>query len=120
MNKKYERYIDYIVNDIKPPYFKNMRDQYGLSEKEYNLVLRRIFNQPVSIDDGFQKRVYNKRGFEIYTEDNDNTWEKWEYDDQGNEIYHENSYGKWYKKEYDGQGNITYYENSDGYIRDNR
>ena len=39
MNDKYERYIDYIVNNIESPYFKNMRDMYELSPDEYELVL---------------------------------------------------------------------------------
>ena len=120
MDKRYERYINYIVNDIKPPYFKNMRDNYGLRPNEYELVLSIVFNQPVSIDDGFQKRVYNKLGFEIYTEDNDGDWSKWEYDANGNEIYGETNYGYWYKKEYDDQGNQIYFEDSSGNINDNR
>ena len=49
MNKKYERYINYIVNDIKPPYFINMRDNYGLKDNEYELVLSKVFNQPLTI-----------------------------------------------------------------------
>ena len=44
MNKKYERYIDYIINDIKPPYIYNMREIYGLSEDEYKTVLSKVFN----------------------------------------------------------------------------
>ena len=117
MNKRYERYIEYIVNDIQAPYFINMKDSYGLRPDEYNLVLSKVFNEPVSIDDGFQKRVYNKRGFEIYVEDNDGDWSKWEYDANGNEIYGETSYGYWYKKEYDGQRNLVYSEDSYGYWR---
>ena len=103
-----------IVNHIEMPYFKSM-EEYGLKPNEYEITLSKVFNQPVSIDDGFQKRVFNKWGFGIYVEDNDGSWEKWEYDANGNEIYGENSYGYWYKKEYDDQGNIIYYQNSDGY-----
>jgi YD repeat-containing protein len=112
MNKKYERYIEYIVNDIQAPYFKNMREMYGLSEKEYPLVLGKIFNQPVTIKDN---RVYNKKRNLIYTEDSYGYWLKYEYDNQGNEIYYENSDGVWIKYEYDNNGNVIYYENSNGY-----
>ena len=117
MNKKYERYIDYIVNELEPPYFINMKDNYGLSEKEYPLVLSKIFNEPVIIKGRY---VYNNQGNEIYYEDSDGYWYKQEYGEQGNEIYFENRYGYWEKYEYDEQGYITYYENSDGEIRGNR
>ena len=96
MNKKYERYINYIVNDIQPPYFINMRDQYGLKDSEYKLILSKAFNQPVTIK--------NKKVF----------------DDNGNLIYHEDSEGYWIKYEYDNNGNLIYYENSGGYIEDYR
>ena len=96
MNKKYERYINYIVNDIKPPYFKNMEDHYGLKDNEYELVLSKVFNQPVSIKDN---NVHNSNG---------------------NLIYYEGSDGYWAKREYDDNGKLIYYENSDGDIVDNR
>ena len=96
MNKKYERYINYIVNDIEKPYFKNMREMYGLSEKEYKLILYKVFNQPVTI-------TFNDV-----------------YDHNGNLIYYERSNGDWVKREYDTNGNIIYYEDSDGNIIDNR
>ena len=96
MNKKYERYINYIVSDIEAPYFINMRDIYGLRPDEYELVLSKIFNQPVSIE-----------GNRVYDTDNNN-------------IYYEDSDGSWYKREYDSNGNNIYFEDSSGYIRDNR
>ena len=96
MNKKYERYINYIVNDIQPPYFINMRDQYGLKGNEYELVLSRVFNQPVTIKNHY---IYNTNGKVIYNEDIS---------------------GFWNKREYDQNDNIIYYEASDGYIVDNR
>jgi hypothetical protein len=96
MNKKYIKYIEYIVNDIKPPYFKYMRDHYGLKQEEIELVLSKVFNQPVSI-----------KGKIVY-------------DTKGNKIYSENRYGDWYKYEYDSNGNIIYYEDSNGYIIDKR
>ena len=117
MNKKYERYINYIVSDIEAPYFINMRDSYGLSPDEYNLVLSKLFNQPVSIEG---KRVYNTNGKQIYYEGSDGSWAKYEYDTNGNMIYSETSDGFWVKKEYDNQGNLIYTETSDGYIEDNR
>ena len=101
MNKKYQRYIEYIVSDIKPPYFKNMRDAYGLKDSEYSLVLSKVFNQDVKVD----IIVAN-----MYV-----------YDRQRNTLYYENdNTGFWIKKEYDDQGNKIYYEDSYGVIRDNR
>ena len=111
MNTKYERYINYIVSDIKPPYFKNMENQYGLRPDEYEMVLSRVFNQPVTIEGRY---VYNNIDNEIYHEDSGGDWTKREYDNQGNKIYWENSDG-WVKREYDEQGNLTYFEDSDGY-----
>jgi hypothetical protein len=96
MNKKYERYINYIADDIEAPYFENMREIYGLRPDEYPLVLSKIFNQPVTIEGD---RVYNQ---------------------YGDKIYHENSDGSWFKQEYDANGNEIYYEDNNGYIEDNR
>ena len=112
MNKKYEKYIDYIVNDIEKPYFINMRDHYGLSEKEYSLVLSKVFNQPVTIRDN---RVNDTNGNVIYYETSTGYWSKYEYDTNGNNIYYEQSDGYWIKREYDNQGNRIYSETSTGY-----
>ena len=117
MNKKYERYINYIVNDIKPPYFINMKDNYGLSEKEYPLVLDKVFNQPIRINGDY---VYDTKGNRIYREDSDGYWRKIEYDNNGNLIYYETSNGFWIKYGYDINGNLIYKEDSDGNIIDNR
>ena len=79
MNYKYKKYIDYIAKDLEAPYFKNMRDSYGLRPEEYNLVLSKVFNQTVSI---MGRYVYNEQGSNIcriiY-------WQKWEYE-QGHQI----------------------------------
>ena len=138
MNKKYERYINYIVSDIQSPYFINMRDNYGLKDNEYELVLSKVFNQPVTIkgndvyntngnqiysesSDGYWiKREYNTNGKEIYYETSSGHWVKYEYDTNGNNIYYEYSNGDWIKSEYDTNGNQIYYEESDGTIIDNR
>ena len=117
MNKKYERYIEYIVSDLELPYFKNMRDNYGLRTNEYKLVLSKVFNQPVYVVSG---NVVNQKGNLIYLEDDDGFWEKREYDDQGNKIYFETSDGFWSKREYDEQGNNNYYEDSNGTVIDYR
>ena len=117
MNKKYEKYINYIVSDIEAPYFINMRDNYGLKDDECVLVLSKIFNQPVRIK-GIS--VYNTNGNEIYYEGSNGYWSKQEYDTNGNHIYYEKSSGYWHKYEYDEQGNEIYYETSNGYIEDNR
>ena len=138
MNKKYERYINYIANDLEIPYFINMRDHYGLKDNEYSLVLSKIFNQSVTIRDNsiydtngniiyhedsngyWRKREYDTNGNNIYYEQSDGYWEKFEYDEQGNLIYSEDSNGYWRKREYDTNGNQIYYEDSYGYIEDNR
>ena len=90
MNKNYEKYINYIVSDIEAPYFINMRDNYGLSEKEYPLVLSKVFNEPVTIKGN---SVYNPNGNEIYFEYSNGFWVKYEYNTNGNKIYYEDSNG---------------------------
>ena len=138
MNKKYERYINYIVNELETPFFINMKDNYGLKDNEFEFVLSKVFNEPVSIKGRY---VYNTNGNEIYYENSNGVWSKYEYDTNGNEIYSETSDGHWYKSEYDTNGNQIYteysngdwikseydtngnqiyYEDNNGYIRDNR
>ena len=118
MNKKYEKYINYIVNDIELPYFKNMGENYGLKPDEYELVIDKLYDQPVTIKG---RSVYNTRsGNIIYHEHSDGYWEKYEYDTNGKLIYYETSNGRWIKKEYDNNGNRIYFETSDGYISDYR
>ena len=132
MNVKYKKYIDYIVNDIEKPYLKSL-EQYGLSEKEYPLILSKVFNQPVTIKGNYVydtngnriyrendtygfwvKQEYDTNGNIIYFEDSDGDWIKYEYDSSGKEIYYEDSDGYWTKREYDTIDNIIYIENSDG------
>ena len=136
MNTKYQRYIDFIVNDIQAPYFENMKEMYGLKDDEYETVLSKVFNQPVSI---VGRNVYDKKGRKIYFENIDGGWIKYEYDEQGREIYFEDNYGNWERREYNGNefylenhrgywqrsiydhlGNEIYYEDSDGGFEDNR
>ena len=117
MNKKYQRYINYIINDIEAPYFINMKEMYGLKDNEYPLVLSKVFNEPVTVEG---RDVYDTNNNLIYFENSDGSWSKWEYDANGNVIYYENSNGQWIKWEYDTDGNKIYSENSDGVIIDNR
>ena len=116
MNKKYKKYIDYIVKDIELPYLKYL-EQYGLSTDEYELIMSKVYNQPVTIKGDY---VYNTNGNQIYYENSYGDWFKVEYNTNGNKIYFENSNGDWVKYEYDTNGNKIYYENSDGYIEDRR
>ena len=137
MNAKHQKYIEYIVTDIELPYLKSL-NMYGLKQVEMNMVLSKVFNQPITIGG---RSVYDKNDNEIYYEDSDGSWEKKEYDTNDKRIYHEDSSGYWEKREYDKQGNIiyregsigdwvkidydtngneTYYENSNGEIEDNR
>ena len=120
MNKKYERYINFIANDIEAPYFINMKQMYGLRPDEYELVLNKVYNQPVTTNGRWEKFVYDTNDNEIYWEDSNSNWVKQEYDDQGKIIYWEDNTGFWYKYEYDDYGYENYYENSDGEIEDNR
>ena len=105
-----------ITNHIEMPYFKSMRE-YGLSSDKYELVLSKVYNQPVSI---IGNGVYDNDGNQIYYEGSYGYWWKREYDTNGNLIYSEYSDGYWYKYKYDINGNIIYRENSDGDIEDNR
>jgi hypothetical protein len=118
MNRKYEKYIDYIVNDIQAPYFKNMRDSYGLSPDEYEMILSKIFKQPVSIM-GDNHHVYGELERIIYSEydyeSSDGYWQKWEYVGRSKE-YFVDSDGYWEKWEYNDQGKLNYYEDSNGRI----
>lgn len=139
MNKKYERYIDYIINDIKPPYIYNMREIYGLSEEEYKLVLSKVFNHKVLIHTtiGREVSVYNTSADLIYYE-SPRFWEefnrqkiggkyrvlfyhnsigkteRFEYDSDGNDIYFEDNTGYWERREFDTNGKVISYSDSDG------
>ena len=117
MNKKYQKYIEYIVNELEPPYFINMRDSYGLSPDEYEMVLSKVFKQPVKI---IGDSIYGNKGKLIYSEVANGYWEKWEHDANGNQTYFEDELGFWAKWGYDDQGNQIYYEDSNGEIDDNR
>jgi len=112
MNKKYIKYIDYIVSDIELPYLKCL-EQYGLKQGEMDLVLSKVFNQSVSIKGN--NRVYDINGNILYYEDGNGLWVKKEYDTNNNKIYHEDSDGLWVKKEYDDNGNNIYHEGRSGY-----
>jgi len=116
MKDKYKKYIEYIASDIELPYIKSL-EPYGLKDNEYEMVLSKVFNQPVTIEG---RDVYNTNGNEIYYETSNGNWCKKEYDANGNKIYHETTNGYWVKYEYDANGNEIYYENSNGYIEDNR
>ena len=111
MNKKYQRYINYIVNDIEPPYLKSL-EPYGLKHNEKELVLSKLYDQQVTIKGN---DVYDPNHNKIYGEDSNGFWVKKEYDQYGNEIYYENKNGLWYKKEFDTNGNVIYFEDNNGY-----
>ena len=140
MNKKYERYIEYIINDIKPPYIYNMREIYGLSEDEYKTILSKIFNHKVMIHYGYngtEISVYNTSADLVYYE-GPRFWEefnrqkiggkyrvlfyhnsigkteRFEYDSDGNDIYFEDNNGYWERREFDTNGKVISYSDSDG------
>ena len=116
MNVKYKKYIDYIINDIELPYLKSL-EPYGLKQEEYEMILSKVYNQPVNITG---RIVYDQNGNTIYYEDSYGFWYKQEYDSNGNIIYYEESNGSWYKREYDNNGKVIYHEGFDGVIIDNR
>ena len=115
MNKKYERYISYIIENIEKPYFKNMKEMYGLRPDEYEMVLSKVYGQPVTINGN---NVYDQYGNRIYYENSDGYWYKRGYDINGNIIYYETSSG--YIEEFDQYGNRIYSVDSNGRIIDNR
>ena len=112
MNKKYEKYINYIVNELEPPYFKNMEEMYGLKRDEFELVLTKLYNQPLLVN---YPLIYDKQERLLYSESSYGAWEMFEYDHRGNKIYFADYYGVWGKKEYDDNGNELSFEDSYGY-----
>ena len=92
-----------ILENIKKPYFKNM-EKLGLIESKKELVLNKIFNQPVRIKGN---DIYDINDNIIYHERSNGYWGKTKYDNKGNKIY----------KEY---GNLIYFNNSDGKKLDRR
>tara|TARA_R110001606_G_scaffold23841_5_gene79714 strand:- start:4474 stop:4902 length:429 start_codon:yes stop_codon:yes gene_type:complete len=111
MKDKYKKYIEYIARDIELPYIKSL-EPYGLKQDEMDLVLSKVFNQPVTIKG---RDVYNTNGNLIYIEYSNGFWIKYEYDNNGNIIYYEKSNGSWRKSEYDDNGNLIYLESSNGF-----
>ena len=112
MNNKYQKYINYIVNDIELPYIKSL-EPYGLKQDEMDLVLSKVFNQPVKF---VVNRVFDIDNNEIYIEDSNGYWVKYEFNEDGNLTYVKDSKGYWIKSEYNEHGNIIYYEDSNGNI----
>lgn len=108
---KYDKYFDYIIDDIEKPYFKNMKLMYSLSDKESEFLLRRLYGENITVGG---KSIYDTNGNVLYFEDNRGSWVKQVYDVNGNVIYYENSSGYWVKKEFDQNGNRIYYEDSSG------
>ena len=127
-----EKYINGIINMIRPPYFRFLKVN-EVPRELWNEILSKKFNQEVTVyDDGifdsnnnriyveysygyWEKREYDSNNNEIYYENSNGTWIKREYDSNNNEIYREDSNGYWEKREYDSNNNLIYYENSNGY-----
>ena len=141
-----QRYINGILNMIKPPYF-NFLKVNEVPEKLWNEILSKLFNQKVKYENRYPYpfRIFDSNNNEIYIEesyedDNDEIehielglpveaswygswygfWSKREYDENNNRIYQLDSTGFWIKREYDSRRNVIYYEDSNGVIRDNR
>ena len=83
MNDKIERYIEFIVEDIKPPYFKNIVEQYGLSGDIALDVIHKLYDEPVKID---HRNIYNSKGKRIYYESSNGSWSREIYNNNNNVI----------------------------------
>jgi hypothetical protein len=49
MDKKLQKYIDYIINDLiesnaKSYYFHVLKNRYGINKKEYPIIINNMFN----------------------------------------------------------------------------
>ena len=105
MNVKHQKYIEYIAKDIELPYLKSL-EAYGLKKDEVDLVLSKLFNEPVI----YIKQtggVYNKNRSNIYREMSDGSWERRIYNKNNNQTYYEDSYGNCCRREYDSEGCLT-------------
>jgi hypothetical protein len=106
---KYKKYIEYIANDIEPPYFKSL-EPYELLSHEKEDVFSIIFNQDVRI---FGHCVIGKQEGVIYSESYEGYWEMKEYSKEGNLILWKNSSGT--IRKWDNEGNILYERSGNGY-----
>ena len=73
---------------LEPPYFKNMEEMYGLKPDEYELVLSKLYNQPLLVL--LSNSVYdNIQEIKIsMVKDSDGYWHKTERNDaDGYETY---------------------------------
>ena len=131
MNKKYQKYIEYIAKDIEPPYFKSL-EPYELLSKEKEDVFSIIFNQPVRIvghsvigkqegviysescEGYWEIKEYSEDGFLILWKNSSGTIRKW--DNEGNILYEATGNGYYARWEYDEDGNETLYATSDGVL----
>jgi len=105
MNAKHQKYIEYIAKDIELPYLKSL-EAYGLKKDEVDLVLSKLFNEPVI----YIKQtggVYNKNRDNIYREMSDGSWERRIYNKNNNQTYYEDSYGNCCRREYNSEGCLT-------------
>ena len=92
-----QRYVNGIVNMIKPPYFRFLKVN-EIPRELWNRILSKLFNHEVIIRRSNNNLV----------------------DNNGNIIYYEGSNGYWLKREFDSNNNEIYYENSNGKIVDRR
>jgi len=105
-----QRYINGILNMIKPPYF-NFLKVNEIPRELWKDILDNIFNTKVTYSNN---RIYDSNDNNIYDEDYEGFWSKSEYDTNNNQIYYEDSNGFWSKREFDSNSNNIYRENSDG------
>ena len=105
MNIKHQKYIEYIAKDIELPYLKSLKP-YGLKQDEMNMVLSKLFNEPVIYIKPL-RGVYNKNRSNIYREMIDGSWEIRKYNKNNKQTYYEDSYGNCCRREYDSEGCLT-------------
>jgi hypothetical protein len=97
-----EKYINYIVNNLTPPYFYKLMS-FEVPEDMWEKILSKLFGERVYVsDDGgtysngelidpIMYWVNNKEGRKLYEEEDD-YWEIWKYNEYGKLIYNEDSH----------------------------
>ena len=121
---RHYRMLDKISDHVEIPYVQQMKDKYGVTDKEsQKYILKQIYGNDINFldknnDFGIIHNIRdtvnpNFAGKLLYIEDSTGWWRKFEYDDKGNQIYFEKSTGYWLKENFDDNGNQIYFENSD-------
>jgi hypothetical protein len=101
---RHYRMLDKISDHVEIPYVQQMKDKYGVTDKEsQKYILKQIYGNDINFldknnDFGIIHNIRdtvnpNFAGKLLYIEDSTGWWRKFEYDDRGKEIYREDSNG---------------------------